>query len=64
MSMRGVGYFTVYRYFEKWDWLIGASLLTTTMFQQRQTYLVIVGWASLAVFIGLRWRCRMWWGAG
>lgn len=49
----GVGYFTVYRYFEKWDWLIGASLPTTTMFQQRQTYLVIVGWASLAVFIGL-----------
>jgi methyl-accepting chemotaxis protein len=49
----GIGYFTVYRYFEQWEWLIGASLPTTTMFRQRQTYLVIVGWTSLVVFAGL-----------
>lgn len=49
----GIGYFTVYRYFETWDWLIGASLPKTTMFRQRQTYLARVGWTSLIVFAGL-----------
>ncbi|GAK59116.1 methyl-accepting chemotaxis sensory transducer [Candidatus Vecturithrix granuli] len=49
----GVGYFTVYRYFETWDWLIGASLPKATMFRQRQTYLITVGWTSLIVFAGL-----------
>lgn len=49
----GIGYFTVYRYFEAWDWLIGASLPKTTMFQQRRAYLVWVGWSSLLLFTGL-----------
>jgi len=49
----GVAYFTVYRYFDKWDWLIGASLPETTMFQQRKVYLVTVGWSSLIAFVGL-----------
>ncbi|GAK50307.1 methyl-accepting chemotaxis sensory transducer [Candidatus Moduliflexus flocculans] len=49
----GIGYFTVYRYFETWDWLIGASLPKATMFRQRQTYLARVGWTSLIVFTGL-----------
>lgn len=52
-EVEGIGYFTVYRYFDAWDWLIGASLPTTTMFRQRQAYLVTVGWASLLVFAGL-----------
>ena len=46
----GIGYFTVYRYFEKWDWLIGASLPKTTMFAQRQDYLVTVGWTAILLF--------------
>lgn len=49
----GVGYFTVYRYFETWDWLIGATLPKTTMFQQRQAYLMKVSWSSLLLFVGL-----------
>ena len=46
-------YFTVYRYFETWDWFIGAALPTATMLKQRQAYLTSVGWWSLLVFAGL-----------
>jgi methyl-accepting chemotaxis protein len=52
-EQEGVRYFTVYRYFEKWNWLIGASLPETTMFEQRKDYLITVGWSSLLLFIGL-----------
>ncbi|GAK58135.1 methyl-accepting chemotaxis protein [Candidatus Vecturithrix granuli] len=52
-SLAGANYFAVYRYFDAWDWLISASLPTTTMFRQRQTYLVTVGWTSLIVFVVL-----------
>jgi methyl-accepting chemotaxis protein len=52
-KLEGIGYFTVYRYFEEWDWLIGASLPETTMFEQRKDYLITVGWSSLLLFIGL-----------
>jgi methyl-accepting chemotaxis protein len=52
-EQEGVRYFTVYRYFETWDWLIGASLPETTMFEQRKDYLITVGWSSLLLFIGL-----------
>jgi signal transduction histidine kinase len=48
-----VSYFTVYRYFDKWDWLIGVSLPQTTMFQQRQVYFRTVSFFSLIVFIGV-----------
>jgi len=46
-------YFTAYRYFETWDWFIGAALPKTTMLKQRQAYLTSVGWWSLLVFAGL-----------
>ncbi|GAK49875.1 methyl-accepting chemotaxis sensory transducer [Candidatus Moduliflexus flocculans] len=49
----GVGYFTVFKYFETWDWLIGVTLPKTIMFRQRQSYLISVGWASLIVFVAL-----------
>lgn len=52
-SLAGANHFIVYRYFDTWDWLISATLPTTTMFQQRQTYLMTVGWASLIVFVVL-----------
>lgn len=52
-SHAGDSYFVVYRYFETWDWLISAALPTSTMFHQRQTYLMTVGWASLIVFVVL-----------
>lgn len=52
-TSEGVAYFTVYRYIEAWDWLIGAALPKTTMFQQRQVYLMTVGWMSLIVFVVL-----------
>ncbi|MDY0095244.1 MAG: methyl-accepting chemotaxis protein [Candidatus Vecturithrix sp.] len=52
-SLAGANHFIVYRYFDAWDWLISATLPTTTMFQQRQTYLMTVGWASLIVFVVL-----------
>lgn len=52
-SYAGASYFVVYRYFEAWDWLISATLPTSTMFHQRQTYLITVGWASLIVFAAL-----------
>jgi len=49
----GVTYFTVYWYFDKWDWLIGISLPKTTMFQQRQVYFRTVSSFSLIVFVGV-----------
>jgi PAS domain S-box-containing protein len=52
-TCEGVAYFIVYRYVDTWDWLIGAALPRTTMFQQRQVYLLTVGWLSLIVFVGL-----------
>ncbi|GAK58123.1 methyl-accepting chemotaxis sensory transducer [Candidatus Vecturithrix granuli] len=52
-ALGGIGHFTAYRYFETWDWLIGASLPKITMFQQRQAYLVKVGWAALIIFVVL-----------
>jgi methyl-accepting chemotaxis protein len=52
-ELEGIGYFTVYRYVEAWDWLIGASLPETTMFAQRQDYLITVGWTALLLFIVL-----------
>jgi two-component system sensor kinase FixL len=50
---QGVTYFTVYRYFETWDWLLGVSLPKATMFQQRQIYFTTVSSFSLIVFIGV-----------
>jgi methyl-accepting chemotaxis protein len=52
-EQEGVRYFTVYRYFETWDWLIGASLPETIMFEQRQDYLITVGWTAFILFIVL-----------
>lgn len=48
-----VVYFTVYRYIDTWDWLIGAALPETTMFQQREVYFGIVGTFALFVFVGV-----------
>ena len=50
---KGRTYFTVYRYVEAWDWLVGISLSKATMFQQRQVYLMTVGSFSALVFVGV-----------
>ncbi len=49
----GVTYFTVYRYFAPWDWVIGISHPKATMFQQRQVYLTTVISFSILVFVGV-----------
>ena len=52
-EQEGIAHFMIYRYFEKWDWLIGVALPETTMFEQRREYLMTVGWSALLLFIGL-----------
>jgi PAS domain S-box-containing protein len=49
----GITYFTVYQYFDAWDWLIGVSLPQVTMFQQRQVYLTTISFFSSIVFVGV-----------
>ncbi|MBN2115856.1 MAG: PAS domain S-box protein [Anaerolineales bacterium] len=49
----GITYFTVYRYFDTWDWLIGVSLPQVTMFHQRQVYFTTVSFFSSIVFVGV-----------
>lgn len=49
----GRTYFTVYRYVDAWDWLVGVSLPAAVMFQQRRTYLMTVVLFSAIVFVGL-----------